>query len=196
MIIREILQELRGKNQQEVYDLLKDNQDLDSWHKNLLWTYLFPEPIGHYELPKIIIPGRGNHPEGSLDENQNEILTLVRAYSGRQYKRFILHLLHSFIEKPGAVFVQDEEGQCECAICGKKIYYHRDWEKHCSENPAFGEQYRKEYLAFSSEETELGICLDCLVQLQGLHKVLMELEGPNYLVSYPRWGTENSSKVQ
>lgn len=172
---------LQGKDENKVIGSLKYLDDLTRNEKNLIYTYLFPKPLLHMELPKVILGERGRHSEGFLEKHFDEVLILVRAYRGLQYKKFMQHLLHSFIEDQKKIFVEEAVGEHSCAICKKTLYDFSYWKNLCDKNPAYGEQERKEFLAYGSVQSSLHMCLDCMVQLRALHEILQVLEGPYYL---------------
>ena len=184
-LVKKYIEILSGKEESRVMSALRGLPDLDRDEKNLIYTYLFPKPLLHMELPSVIMSDRGKHTEGHLSENFEETLILLRAYRTLQYRKFMLHLLHSFIEGDNEkVYVEEavpgREGYT-CGICKKQLYDYRYWKSLCEKNPKFGEQERKEYLAFASTQSSQHICIDCMVQLQFLHKILLALEGPTYL---------------
>lgn len=185
-LVKQYIEVLRDKDEKKVLGSLKYLSDLTRDEKNLIYTYLFPKPLLHLELPKVIIEGRGRHTEGYLSENFEETLLLLRAYRTLQYKKYILHLLHSFIEDEKKIFVEemkDPSGHT-CGLCKKVIYDYDYWKSLCDKNPAFGEQERKEYLAYGSTQSSQHICINCMIQLRNLHSILSVIEGPNYL----SWG--------
>lgn len=169
-----------------VYQLSK-RQDLSDYEKDIIITRLYPDNVPHMGLPDIIMSNRKlyNHPEGYLSDNIREQLILLRAYSCVQYHRFMRHLLHSFIEKPNIVYINKEDNEdCECIICRKKLSMWKKWEPWAMQNPSFGEQHRREFLAYSSEESNFKICIDCIIQLRGLDSILRETDGISYLDNY------------
>jgi hypothetical protein len=125
---------------------------------------------------------------GFLEPELGEIAILLGAYQSPQYKRYIKHMLMAYSDAKKIYPVQgNREG--ECGICKKAIYNFSNWATRCDSNPALGEQNRKEYLEFASPTTNVSICLDCLIQLNGLHEFLSSL-CPEY------WKYKNSRKIQ
>jgi len=179
----------QGKSKEDVYNILKEDQTLSNLDKNKIWVYLFPEPLKDMELPSVIMEGRKDHKEGYLSPNDQETLHLLRAYRTLQYRKFILHLLHTFIENEKETYVVSEKGNYLCAGCNKPLYAHEEWSELCKQSPAFGEQNRKEYLAFGNDQTNLKICIDCMIQLKNLNDWLIDIEGPHYLM----WGKKKES---
>jgi hypothetical protein len=58
------------------------------------------------------------------------------------------------------------------------------WTEECKKFPQLEEKEKKEFLAFGSKQSSIELCLDCLIQLQGLNDILKILEGENYLNKY------------
>lgn len=178
---KEAIIQLTGKASKEVIENLTFRTDLSNQEKTIVYTYLCPEPLSDRELPNVLLAGRGNHKEGFLSENFGEIMSLLRAYRSPQYNRFILHLLHSYVQNQSSIYIVNEQDNANCSVCGKPLYAHDVWSKKCAENPSFGEQDRKEYLEYASSQSTLRICLNCALQLAGLHRLLTIVEGPGYL---------------
>ncbi len=182
--VRKYIEVLKGKEEKRVLSALKTLDELSPIDKNAIYTYLFPKPIMDMELPKIIMNGRktnGGSDRGYLEPNDLETLILLRAYNTRQYKKFILHLLHSFVQDEKGIYVEDSQDEFKCGACGKLLYGFTTWKILCDKNPSFGEQERREYLAYGSSQSSQHICLDCMIQLQNLNKILEAVEGKHYL---------------
>lgn len=179
--IKKYIEVLKGKDEGRVIEALSGLNDIDRIAKNTVYTYLFPRPIQHMELPKLIMEGRGADTSGYLTSNDPETLILLRAYNTRQYGKYMRHLLHSFIQNTGSIFIENSPGVYECGSCGKKIYDYGSWKNICDNNPDFGEQNRREYLAYGSSQSSIHVCLDCMIQLQNLNNILEAIEGSNYL---------------
>lgn len=182
--VRRFIEVLKGKEEKKVLGALKTLDELKPVEKNLIYTYLFPKPIMDRELPGIIINGRkssGCPERGSLVPNDLETLILLRAFQTRQYKKYMLHLLHSFVQDESGIYVEENQDEFRCGTCGKTLYGFTTWKILCDKNPAFGEQDRREYLAYGSRQSSQHICLDCLIQLQNLNRILEGIEGKHYL---------------
>lgn len=179
--IKKYIKELQGVDPQSTLEILRVASDLNRDEKNIIYIYLHPKPLLHMELPSIIKAGRGKHIEGFRKEKLEEILILLRAYRTTQYHRYILHLLHSFIQNSRSVYVEDDGPDCQCGLCGKKLHLQKKWTSLCEATPKFGEQYRKEFLAFSSSQSSQRVCINCILQLRALHRLLEGIEGPGYL---------------
>ena len=183
-LLKNYIDSFKGEGENQVLESLRNKEDLRPFEKNLIYVYLFPKPIMHMELPGIIINNRkacsGNEC-GYLEANDRETLILLRAYNTLQYKKFMIHLLHSFVEDEELIFIENDQNDYKCACCGKPIYGYNKWKSICDNNPAFGEQNRREYLAYGSSQSNLCMCLDCMVQLQNLNRILEGIEGKNYL---------------
>lgn len=173
------------KDAHKVIESLKQSS-LDIQQKNLIYLYLFPRPLLDKELPIRIQEARrssGNNGCGYLEENMYEVSLIIEAYRTEQYKRFIKHLLHTFTV-PENIHPVNGFGQCNCAICGKNIYEFGSWTSECSKYKTIRhpEETRKEYLAFGGKGSTVNLCLDCIVQLQEVNKILESIE-PGYLKS-------------
>ena len=170
----------------QLFSILNNSTDLTRDGKNIIYIYLNPKPIAHMELPGIITSNRGNHQEGYLTENLGEILILLRAYRSSQYSRFILHLLHSYVQNSNGIYVENdpEFDNCNCGLCGKLIHNYPVWEELCNLNPSFKEQERKEYLAYGNNQSTQHLCLNCMIQLNALDRLLKNLEGSGYLSNF------------
>lgn len=173
------ISQLQGKELHEVLSILKGSTDLSTEEKNFIYLYLFPRPLLDMELPGRIMANRKSQSVGWLEPKLSEIALLVEAYKSEQYKRYIKHLIHSFRD-PSKLFPIDGDGQCNCGLCGKNLYEYGAWNTKCLQFPDSPEITRKEYLAFTSESSNISLCKDCLVQLNSLHETLETLE-PGYL---------------
>lgn len=174
-----------SNNSEGLISALSGVTELSNFEKNIVYTWLCPKPLRHMELPGVIMSSRGKHTEGFLKENETEILNILRAYRTPQYGRFMCHLLHTFVENEEGIDIETEPTEnCHCGICGKTLYHYSEWENLCKMNAASKEQERREYLAFKNNQSDLHICIDCLIQLKGLHKIIQGIKGENYLL----WG--------
>lgn len=175
-ILKNYIKNLEGKSQKEVIEALKNSTDLTDVEKNLIYIYFFPRPLLDRELPNRIMNARkkaGNE-RGWMEVNEGEISLLVEAYKTSQYGRFMRHLLHAYLN-PDIIHPVSGTERGQCPICGKTIYHYDYWKDYADKDRD------REYLAFGSDESGVELCLDCLVQLQGLDDILKELEGQCYL---------------
>lgn len=166
-------------------EMLRKEKDLSIEEKNLIYLYLYPRPLLDKELPYRIQEARKsqNNISGYLEPNLLEVSLIIEAYRGQQYNRFTKHLLHSFVEAgPEAVHPINGNSIEECALCGKNIFEFEAWENECRKYKSqhHPEEERKEYLAFGALGSNIGLCLDCIVQLQEVNKILEAIE-PGYL---------------
>ena len=183
---RKYIEILKGKDEKTVIGALKNIDELTPYQKNIIYTCLFPKPVSHMELPALIKETREalGCPRGSLQPSEEETLILLRAYMDKtkQYRRFILHLLHSYVQHEEGIYIsQVNDDDLVCGCCGKPLYGYPRWKSRCDKNPAFGEQDSKEYLAYGSNQSNQVICINCMIQLKNLDTLLKRLEGPDYL---------------
>lgn len=175
---------LEGKPEEQVMRALRGlGSELTPEEKNLIYVYLFPQPLLDREIiPKIQTYRKEKKSErGFLEANLGETLILLGAYRGRQYGKYIKHLLHSFIESSDKMYVLDGQGICSCGLCDKPLWEHTAWLNECDKNPSFGEQNRREFLAYGCPGSSQTLCTNCLIQLRNLHELLIVIEGRNYL---------------
>lgn len=178
--IKFYIEYLKGKDVSEVLRVLKTSTDIGVNEKNLIYLYLFPRPLLDMELPGRIMDERGPGKEvGSLVPDLRETAILLEAYQTEQYRRFMKHLLHSYLD-PENIFPILGNGQTECGLCKKRLFEKDSWDSICKANPGNKEIGRKEYLAFGSTGSNVNLCLDCIVQLKALGDLLNVIE-PGYL---------------
>lgn len=175
---------LKNKSSHEVIEYLKNESSLGVNEKNLVYLYLFPRPLLDMELPKRIIDSRlsqGNSGVGFLEYNLIEIALLVEAYKTKQYERFMRHLFHTFTV-PENISPINGYSKCECGLCKKQIFELGAWESEIKKykNSDIPEKTRKEYLAFGGIGSNLSLCIDCIIQLQGANEAIEDIE-PGYL---------------
>lgn len=185
------IENLKNLDEKSVLETLK-SATLSSFEKNFIYTYLFPKPLKHMELLEVVGNKRTQHNQTDLLKPDSlEVLILLRAYRTEQYRKFILHLLHSFIENQGGTYIVNEEVEEHdtCSICGKKLYPFSMWSKMLADYPESPENNRKEYLMFGNDQTGLCMCLDCMIQLKELNTYLENIEGSDYLIKRKIWGT-------
>lgn len=176
------IDKLKNCNVHEVLNLLKTDQDLGVDEKNLIYLYLFPRPLLDRQLPERVQSYRGKQSQGFLQPNLGEISLLIEAYRTEQYRRFMKHLFHSFLN-PEQLFPIAGNGQHECALCGKNLYEENSWSDLCSRFSYNPEKEKKEYLAFGSKNSNIVLCLDCIIQLKEASVLLEEIE-PGYLLDW------------
>lgn len=161
---------------EQVKSLLGPSTKFTSDQKNFIWNYLFPEPILDYELPSIVQSYfKTTGITGTQKPDEGVLFILIRALRSLQYGRFMKHLLYSFLDV-SLIYpvIDDKVKEKTCPICGKTLYEENTWKK--LNDPG------KDYLAYSSERSDLWLCRDCLVQLQYLDYT-MEIICPGYLES-------------
>lgn len=165
----------------KILEYLANCAELDDDRKNLIYFTIFPRQLLDGEFPSRLLSSRTDgNTVGYLEPNIREIGLLLEASLTDQYKNFLRHLLHSFRD-PSQVFPLQGTEKCECCICRKGIWAYDAWDNICKQYPSNPEKDRKEYLAFASDNTTLTICLDCLIQLSGLDRLMKVLDGDNYL---------------
>lgn len=165
-----------------ILSFLADCPDLDDDRKNLIYFYLQPRPLLDMELPSRIFSYRGPNTTGYLSPNITETGLLLEAYRTPQYNRFMRHLLHSFTN-PDEVFPLLGHNKCECGLCKRDIWAYGAWDGILDQYPDFaeGERNQKRYLAFACDQSQITLCLPCLIQLLNLNELLKIIEGDNYL---------------
>lgn len=159
-----------GESSEEVVKFLSENNELSRPEKILLYRYLFPRPLLDNELPTRIIKNRGENINGYLVPELSEATLIVEAYRTPQYNRYIRHLMHSFLD-PNKIFpILGTKNDHECGVCRKTII----------ETPSPNIDTSSETLAWGSEESDITLCIDCLIQLKYANEILEALE-PGYL---------------
>jgi hypothetical protein len=158
---------------------LKAQSDLNNEDRLLIYSYCYPRHLLDRELPKHIQHFRstqGNNGMGWLKPNYREASILVEAYRGIQYGRFMRHLMHSFLEDPEKLGSCSGEGEDNCPLCGKKVYYVGSWNE--STDP------EAETLAIISSDSSVCLCKDCMVQLAESFNMIEKIEGKGFLNSF------------
>ena len=154
--------------------------NLSKEDKILAYSYCYPRNILDYELPKHIMVYRNkyNMPNGWLVENFGESCILVEAFRSLQYRNFMRHLMHSFLD-PSQLSSVEGEGEDNCPICGKTVYYSLSWDKD------FGNTDKdQELLAIISKGSSVCLCKDCLAQLLNCYNLIEKIEGPDFLTKW------------
>lgn len=172
-LIKDYINNSSSLLKEELVEALGKDTVLSRDEKNAVYLWLFPFLLRDRELPEKIKEERGSseHP-GFLEPTDQEIVILLGAYRSVQYGNFIRHLLHAFTN-PDIVFPYSGNTSDDCCICGKHLLCHDS--AHTREN-----------LSYGSSESSVKLCLNCIVQLQALHKILQVLEGEDYLNKYKR----------
>lgn len=173
---------LRDCSVHEAINLLRVDKDLSIEEKNLIYLYLFPRPLLDRQLPERVQSYRGSQSQGFLQPNIGEIGLFIEAYRTEQYRRFMKHLFHSFVD-PEQLFPVAGSGQSECALCGKNLYNLDAWNDMCTRFPESSEKNKKEYLTFGSKNSNVDLCLDCIIQLKEASIILEDIE-PGYLLDW------------
>lgn len=166
-------------NNLEVLEYLSNNNELTPEEKNLIFLYLFPRPLADKELPKRFQDVRVNENKyGSLIPNLNEVAIIIEAGKTLQYSRYIKHLLHSYSSVEN---IHSIEGSnvCNCCLCNKEIYELTLW-KEFSKQYKSEEEQEKLFLAFGSTETDLPICMPCLLSLRKAIDIIDTID-PSFL---------------
>lgn len=180
-----VLQGVFGKTSEEIINILRYNcpVPLCSQEQSIIYSLAISQPVILHDgdLSSFIKTHRNafNIPRGSLQEDLDEVSMLIKAWRSPQYKRYIKHMMISFLDN-SLVFPIEGYGEDECGICKKKLFRFNSWDEMCKQNPGFGEQNRKEYLSFGSKNSKNSICMDCLVQL-GIAYDLLEHLYPGFL---------------
>ena len=183
--IAKAIDSLRGLTPDQSIEVLKNNLELSNDERNIVFT------LGTYQsfilqdgdLPKAIEEYRQQklgHLRGSLCEDLEEVSYILKAYMSPQYRKFIKHLMLSFILKKDQLYPIQGTNTDTCGICHKKLYETDVWKEICDRNPSFGEQSRKEYLSIGSPDSSATICINCMVQLQAAYELLDYLD-PQFL---------------
>ena len=183
--IRLAIEGLRGKSPEQAYNYLVNNcYGMPREEMSIAYT------LGTYQ-PQIFLDGdlkkfleehraKIGRPRGSLIEDLDEVSLIIKAYLSPQYRRYIKHMMISFVTPEAKIFPVEGKDIEECGICHKPLYQFSEWQGICNANPRFGEQDRKEYLSIGSESSNNSICSDCLVQLKSAYEIL-EYLNPGFL---------------
>lgn len=107
---------------------------------------------------------------GTPSLDPEEVGILMKAFRSPQYKRFILHLLHSYTD-PSKIHPLDGDSSCNCSICGNTLFQYRKWT--CNDIQ----------LALASTESQLPICKNCLMQLNYTKEILKNLGQIDYQIN-------------
>lgn len=165
---------LKGSNKEDVLQRLEGlGESLSSGEKNTIYTYLFPGNLLDGELADQLRQYGGGGHRGAIEPNEIDLPLLVNAYGSRQYKGYIRHLLHSFINVgEQELFSLDTTDVAECGLCKLEI----KGLQACPQD--------REHVAYGSQKSDVLLCPSCLLQLHLLDSLLRRLEGNNYLI----WG--------
>lgn len=172
--IKICIDQMRGKNKEDVKRFLESSDQFDNPSKNIIFTELFPPIISDMELPGLIHQNRKTNFRGWLTPEESEVAILYSAFKSEQYQRFILHLLHSFTSDK-KVYPVGGRYKSKCAICDKILYNYDVWYEECLRFPKLEEKEKKEFLSFGSKTSDLNLCLDCIVQLKVLKTLIKGL---------------------
>lgn len=172
------ISKLKGKEPNEVLSILRDDLNLSSADKNLIYLYLFPRPLLDKELPFRIM-GIREDPKGKAEVNQNEVALILEAGRTEQYGRFIKHLFYSFKDSNN-IFPIKGSNIGNCCLCGKDVYEETLWRSFSNQ---YGEEEitNKLFQAYGSIETDLPICLPCLLNLRQAIWLMEEID-PYFLI--------------
>lgn len=176
------ISKLKTLTREQVLENLKVITDLSPEEKNLIYFYLFPRPLLDKELPSRFYQLRGERNKvGSIKPDLNESTLIIEAGKTSQYGRFIKHLFHSY-SKQDTIFPIEGSDIDTCCLCGKEIYEVTLW-KSFSKQYGKPEEDEKLYLAYGSTESNLPICLPCLINLLKSIEIMKDIE-PDFLRDY------------
>ena len=170
---------LTGKESNEVLNILKNSENLSTADKNLIDLYLFPRPLRDKELPFRIMSVRED-PKGRAEINLNEVALIIEAGRTEQYSRFIKHLFYSFKDSNN-IFPIEGSNIGNCCLCGKEIYEEILWKSFSNQ---YGEEEIRDKLfqAYGSIESDLPICLPCLLNLRQAILLMEEID-PYFIIN-------------
>lgn len=183
--VKELIEKYVGRSQKEVIQDLQEDYTIGENERNAVFVYLFPPTLLDRQIGQKILSNRAKtkNIKGWLEPEDSELVILLWGWRSQQYNRFMRHLLHSFLD-PELVFPLTGRFKEKCALCDKIVYHFDVWTEECKKFPQLEEKEKKEFLAFGSKQSSIELCLDCLIQLQGLNDILKILEGENYLNKY------------
>lgn len=160
--------------------LEQDTSGLTQDEKDVIFRYCYPRLLGDYELPSRVMGERRKRKKiiGFLEPDLQETSLILEAARTPQYSRFIKHLYHAFSD-PSKISSVNGVEKTDCPICGKTVLDYQVWQD-------MGEMFEKEEqemqqrLAFSSTETEIKLCKNCLIQLLNSMDIMKTLD-PDFL---------------
>lgn len=165
--------------------LASDSSGLTKEEKTLIFRFCYPRLLGDRELPERIIKFRKDNKSsanGFLEPNLGETTLILEASQTPQYSRFIKHLYNSFkdISK-----ISPAEGieKNHCPFCNKVILNYQLWNSRVADTENSEEEKNKEFLAFTSPDTDIKICRNCLIQLLYSFDLMKNLD-PNFLFNW------------
>lgn len=167
----------KSLNSEDVLGKLTNNTDLSQDEKNLIYLYLFPRPLKDRELPERFKQVRKTE-GGSIEVSIPECTIIIEAGRTEQYSRFIKHLFHSFSDL-NTVYPIEGSNICNCCLCGKEIYETTLWNSFRSQYGG-NENDEKLFQAFGSTESNLPICIPCLLNLSESIRIMKEID-PNFI---------------
>jgi hypothetical protein len=99
---------------------------------------------------------------------------IIEAGKTEQYGRFIKHLFYSF-KDPNNIFPIEGSNIGHCCICGKEVYEETLWKSFSNQ---YGEEEitNKLFQAYGSIESDLPICLPCLLNLRQAIWLMEEID--------------------
>lgn len=182
-LVLEYLQKIKAAHltKEAAINFLTPEKRLTSDSKNLIISYCFPRPLGDYELPSRVSNYRnsmGINQAGSLQPIDGEVILLIEAGQTTQYGRFIKHIMHAFCD-PELLINITGNNKSSCCICGKQTCNLDLWKSIVDAIPGIPEETHKEWLTFGSKESEVTMCLDCIVQLVKA-KEIMDFIDPSF----------------
>ena len=171
------INQFRDLSSDKVLEKLSNNLELSQDEKNLIYLYLFPRPLRDKELPERFKQVRKTS-GGSIEISIPECTLIIEAGKTEQYGRFIKHLFHSY-SKQETIYPIEGSEICNCCLCGKEIYEATLWNSFKSQyGGAEGDE--RLFQAFGSTESNLPICIPCLLNLAESIRIMKEIE-PDYI---------------
>lgn len=171
------INQFKGLDSSYVLESLKINNELNQDEKNLIYLYLFPRPLLDKELPERFKQVRKSD-GGSVNISLPECTLIIEAGKTEQYGRFIKHLFHSF-SNPDIIYPIEGSDICNCCLCGKEIYESTLWESFRNQYGG-SEGEDKLFQAFGSTESNLPICIPCLLNLMESIKIMKQID-PDFI---------------
>lgn len=172
------IKKLKGQDSDAVLNALNSATDLSVDEKNLVYLYLFPRPLMDKELQSRILSVRKD-PKGSAKISPIETTLIIEASQTEQYNRFIKHLFYSF-KDPNNIFPIEGSNIGNCCLCGKEVYEEILW-KSFSKQYGDEEITNKVFQAYGSVESDLPICLPCLLNLRHAIQIMEEID-PYFII--------------
>ena len=162
----EYIKECRGKSKEEIVSYLKSIEDKSL--SNLVYLYYFPRNLLDRELPSRV----------KREDNINHLVHLVEACKTPQYKRFMMHLFHSFLD-PAKVHPVTLEAPEESPLFGDTIR---------GESVLVGGEYQWD--AWGSNDSGIVLSIREYIYLIAAANIIREAE-PSFLNNWPNSSKDN-----